>query len=276
MDFLVRCCLAHRGRGGGDAGFADRSRPRNDLGRPPDGFLVNWQVDRLDVTRAGKRVLSFNAIAAREWSRVREGADSQALRMEKTYAVLSAVGPWLSVQGGTFCDCGGAHPTAVLGFYTYDLRKIRPDSGASADLASIFPADVILAALLHNDTIAGVLNDAGVVSPRTLPELLKALAFKTTKFGDCNFSFDDALLSSFAFHHIEGDKVAVRFGLPPEAQVCRGQLTQIEILLPVGDATRSAARCQGRVGAVDGESRRHGRWTDYDLHLLVRPGHGRN
>ena len=242
------------------------------------GFSIAWRTDRLELSDAGKLAMSFKALAEREWSRVREGADNRALRMEKTYAVLSAVGPWLSVQAGTYCDCGGAHPTAVLGVYAYDLRESRVDSGAPANLSSLFPADAILSALLDNDAIRTALKDASLAPPRTLPELIDALAFKTVTVGDCDFVFNDALLSSFALHHIDGDKVAVRFGLLPAAEICRGLTTQIEILLPVTETIRASllAARDGSGGLLmeKAESMAAGRTTAFTFSF--EPGQGRN
>ena len=73
----------------------------------PDGFVVDWRADGFSVTRAGKEVLSIGAIATREWNYLRENARSRALKFDKTDALLSSVGPFLSVQEGSFCDCDG-------------------------------------------------------------------------------------------------------------------------------------------------------------------------
>lgn len=206
-----------------------------------DGFAVDWRADGLDATRAGKLVLSFGAVARREWSEVRARGGGRALTLEKTYAVLSDVGPWLSVQEGSFCDCGGAHPSAGQRVWAYDLRKSQPDRGAPADVSRIFPPNAVLAALLDTEAVAGVLKSMGT-KPRTLPDLLQALAFQTVQVGDCSYFFDRTLLSSFAFRQMKGDRITVRFGLSAAAQVCRGELTQIEIVLPVPEALRASLR----------------------------------
>jgi hypothetical protein len=204
-----------------------------------DGFAVDWGVDRLDVTRDGKPVLSFGAVAARDWTTVRENAPGQELTLEQTYTVLAEVGPWLSVQEGSFCECGGAHPSAMQRFRAYDLRESQPDHGALADLSKIFARDIVLTALLHNELVASALKATGVESPRTLPDLLRELESKTITVGDCSFFFDNTLLSSFAFDRIEGPNVAVRLALSSAAEVCGGALTQIEVLMPVPDALRA-------------------------------------
>jgi hypothetical protein len=48
-------------------------------------------------------------------------APGQSLEFAKSDAVLSAVGPYLSVEEGTFCDCGGAHPMEVERFRAINI-----------------------------------------------------------------------------------------------------------------------------------------------------------
>jgi hypothetical protein len=214
-----------------------------------DGFTVQCYADRLEVTRAGTLVLSFGAVAAREWEEIRKHANGRALTLQMTYTVLSAVGPWLSVEEGVFCDCGGAHPTAILRFHAYDLRESRPERGAPADLSIIFPEDTILSALLRNRSVAATLREAGRPAPSRLADLLSALAFKTFRVGDCSYFFDKDLLSSFAFDHVAGNDAAIYLSLPPAGEICRGELTQLQILLPVpaglSDQLRAATGGRG-------------------------------
>jgi hypothetical protein len=70
--------------------------------------------------------------------------------------------------------------------------------------------------------------------------------------GDCSYLFDKDLLSSFAFHHTDGQMVAIRFGLSHAAEMCRGGLTPIEIVLPVPEALRTDL--EAAAGGVSGPS----------------------
>ena len=67
-------------------------------------------------------------------------------------------------------------------------------------------------ALLADKIVADVLKRNHVVEClRTSTQLVAALEFKSFG-GDDNdeYGFEDYLLSSFAFHYVEGDRVAVR------------------------------------------------------------------
>jgi hypothetical protein len=50
---------------------------------------------------------------------------------------------------------------------------------------------------------------------------------------DGRYYLPDDFLRHFAFHHVEGNKVAVRIGLSHGAEVWRGHLTQMGLLLPI-------------------------------------------
>jgi hypothetical protein len=92
----------------------------------------------VDITGGGRTSdilrLIARAIATREWNYLRENARSRALKFDKTDALLSSVGPFLSVQEGSFCDCGGKHPAAGLHFRAYDLRESQPGVGTPVEL----------------------------------------------------------------------------------------------------------------------------------------------
>jgi hypothetical protein len=80
------------------------------------------------------------------------------MEAEFTYGLLSAVGSYLSLQEGVYCDCGGAHPTAVKRF-----RAIQLDSGAHglpspASLTSIFPQRAVFTALMADSIVAKALG----------------------------------------------------------------------------------------------------------------------
>lgn len=88
-----------------------------------NGFDIDWGSDRLDVlSEKGELVLSFGKIAEQDWQRVRKSAGDRSGSMDRTYSILSLVGPWLSVEEGAYCDCGGAHPSEARKVLAFDLK----------------------------------------------------------------------------------------------------------------------------------------------------------
>jgi hypothetical protein len=209
-----------------------------------DGYDIDWRSDRLDVLNSDKRqlVLSFGSMAERDWQRVRELAGDRSGSMDRTYSVLSAVGPWLSVEEGAYCDCGGAHPSEARKVLAFDLRKGAPNAGELARLNEIFPDKSIMAAMIKTPLVRSALDEAGMSAPDTLKALslqglLENLNMRTVEVDECSFQFRPSLLSSFVFERLDVDSVAVKLALPAASEVCRGQATDIELLLSLVDTT---------------------------------------
>jgi hypothetical protein len=175
--------------------------------------------------------------------------------IDQDYTLMSVVGSIISIQDHYYLGCEQtAHPSGSSRFIAIDLSKptkgvarrpensdyTLPDNAVS--LAEIFPEEDILRALLADSLIKKALaNSEKPDTPRTLAQLLEAFRTEVSVAEDersC-FSVSDELLTRFAFHHIEGDKVAVRLGLSGTA-VCREFLTQIGILLPIPASLKSA------------------------------------
>src|SRR2546423_8529618 len=147
----------------------------------------------------------------------------------------------------TFCE-QAAHPGGETRFVAVDLSKpagVRRGSdetllpGNVAKLTDYFPAGEIHKALMADPIMQKAL--AGK-RPRTLAELLKLIgeAFPTVAEDEKScYMLDTDLLTRFAFHHVEGNKVAVRLGLSG-AGVCRYNLTQVGLLLPIPAALQQA------------------------------------
>jgi hypothetical protein len=49
----------------------------------------------------------------------------------------------------------------------------------------------------------------------------------------CDMELGWNMLDSFAFHHIEGEKVAVRIGLSNVCSAANGMFTQLGLLMPI-------------------------------------------
>ncbi|HXP85872.1 MAG TPA: hypothetical protein VN841_14205 [Bryobacteraceae bacterium] len=202
------------------------------------GFFIEWTSSDLRVSRglaAGATVLSLEAAARTEWKKIAIDSPGQPMQSQTTYRLLSVAGPLLSVEETFYCDCGGAHPSEVKRFRAIDLRQSKPDQAAPLALTSVFPAGDIFAALAADKVVAAALKD-DARKPRSLDELIKALKFQPVPVGDCSFFFGDDLLSSFALYDVQRERAAVRISLSHQAEVCRGQMTQLGILLPIPEA----------------------------------------
>lgn len=197
-------------------------------------FAIRRSSQDLSVSRQGEDalVLSFKAMAQAEWEKIQQDASGQPMQAERTYHVLSAVGPVLSVEQQFDCDCGGAHPSSTKLFRAYDLSKSSVEHPVIAKLTDIFPQDALLSALRSDPLVAGALKDAGP-PPSSLSELLSAIQFKQVQVKECSYSFGADLLTDFAFYSADADYVSVRISLSHAAEVCRGQMTQIGIRLPI-------------------------------------------
>jgi len=193
------------------------------------GFDITWSDDDLQIRgdRSGPP-FSYAAGARSAWEPGEdESGESVACAYETKLRVLSVVGSIISVERSDYAGCPNtAHPSIETRYEAFDASS--PETRVK--LTNYFPAKDILAALLGDGIVKKALAELDVATPGTLDELIAALSEST---GACEYSFTTDLLERFAFHHIEGGKVAVRIGLSHGAEPCRGMLTQIGILLPV-------------------------------------------
>ena len=163
----------------------------------------------------------------------------------RDFELLSIVGSLVSFQDTEYSDCGGAHPTTETRFTAVDLKRegsVVYQYGESVDvdvdrpgkavkLTDYFQESEILKALLADPVISEALKEAGVATP---PKTLAALPEVFAKNGyliNGELSLRPDFLTRFAFHHLEGDMVAVRLNLPSIAFGYRSQ--QLGLLLPV-------------------------------------------
>ena len=225
-------------------------------------YGIDWSSTGLTVTREANPLSVFDAAAEAKaaWSGFVRNANGAPMEAEFTYRLLSAVGPYLSLEEGVYCDCGGAHPTSVKRFRAIDLERSSQRSPSPASLTSIFPERNVLAALLGDPMVAGALG--ALPKPESLAALLQTLEEETVKVKDCEYEFPDDLLSSFAFGDAEDGNVSVQLGLPSAAQVCRGEMIQLGLTLPTPQAIQAWLR--------DAKERRRG------LLLVDSPRDGRS
>jgi len=146
--------------------------------------------------------------------------------------VLSVVGPIVSYElsEGWMCE-GAAHPSGITLYSAVDAAHPCPSAPCAVEqrpsLADLFPDADLVRALKADPIVRRQLPSA--VS-RTTKDLVKELAASNP---ECEYAFQPDLLNRFAFHHVEGNRVAVRIGLSHGCEVARGMLTQLGILLPI-------------------------------------------
>jgi hypothetical protein len=203
-------------------------------------YAIEWSPANLKVTRAANPQSVFDAAADAKtvWSGLVRNSNGAPMEAEFTYGLLSAVGSYLSLEEGVYCDCGGAHPTAVKRF-----RAIQLDSGAHglpspASLTSIFPQRAVFTALMADSIVTKALG--ADTKPESLAGLLQTLQDETAKVKDCEYEFPSDLLSSFAVYDSRDGSVSVRLGLPSAVQVCRGEMIQLGLALPAPEALRAS------------------------------------
>lgn len=90
-------------------------------------------------------------------------------------------------------------------------------------MTDLFPELVLLDALLKDRVVEKSLAGR---KPKTIKELTRMAD------GGCEIGFH-LLNESFAFHHIQDDRVAVRIGLLHGCEVMRGNYTELGITLPM-------------------------------------------
>jgi hypothetical protein len=170
-----------------------------------------------------------------------KGKKEEGCEGEQAVRVLSVVGSIVSYEEfeGISCE-GAAHPSS----YTFYVAVDAAHPGSKPRLTDFFTDADVLRALLADPIVK---RHAPKPSPKTTDALVQALSSENT---ECEYAFSADLLNRFAFHHVEGQKVAVRLGLSHGCEAARGRLTQLGILLPVPPALfapleRASKRAEG-------------------------------
>ena len=208
-----------------------------------------WKVTDSDVTfemtakdlralRGGKEVFGLQSRKADFLSlfKVEKGVDTFGWEASQSFKVLSVVGPWVSYEKSSSGFTGGAHPYARTSYVTEDVTK--PQGAFS--LLDVFPEKDVLAALKADGFVRKHIHDeAAFKAAQTVEALMQSL-----EPGEDCVGFDvgglESVKHSVAFHHVEGDKVAVRIAFGYAAEVCRGQKFVVGVLLPLPAAQRPA------------------------------------
>jgi hypothetical protein len=175
---------------------------------------------------------------------------------ERRFRLLSVVGTVASFEDQYGDDCGGAHPSSETRFTTVDLsrpgevRYAREEDtpmmnvdlsnlGKVVKLTDFFSEQDVLRALLADPVVKRALASLNnPVQPKTLAELPELFAGNFYALGDTGFELRPDFLTRFVLHHVEGDQVAVRIGLPPHSGANSTQHQQIGLLLPIPESLR--------------------------------------
>ena len=197
-----------------------------------------------------------------------------------TYRPLSVVGPLVSLRVSTGgYSPGAAHP------YAHETIEVVDVSGADAkpSLLEYWPERAVVASLRADPWVRRFL-DPDAVAPKgeTLAMLTAALndgrdGVEVDDDDPCRTDawFSEDLARSFAFHHLEGGRVAVRIAVPYATEVCRGTMHEVGLLLPIPDAlrddlARAADRRAGFLARDAGDAPRYSASWETDLRALAR------
>lgn len=224
------------------------------------GFAFAWTDRDLRASSGGRRVWSARTAPEKEARQMSDCTDYSV-----TMTLLSVVGSVASYEETTSWYCtGAAHPSGYTTYVAVDAA--RP--GAPAKLTDWFREQDVREALLADPLVRRALAGAHVrTPPARLDALVRALSEAQT---ECEYSFPEDLLTRFAFHHLEGGKVAVRLGLSHGCEAMRGRLTQIGILLPVPERLRTPLQqaAAGREGFLADRGRTIARDRKTELQLI--------
>jgi hypothetical protein len=257
------------------------------------GYKIRWtsQDLYLDSTNQGRRLWSpfveegfkdFSALYTKVPGRIIEDCT-----YERDLALVSVVGTLISFQDEYSDFCGGAHPSEDYRFLTIDLSQpgefqykhagspplmtVPAESNKKIPrLTDYFNEEDLLAALIADRLIQKAITSSGRKSPpKTLEELNDLLANENYRLGDSGLALSSDFLTRFAFHHIEGNKVAIRLSLSSTATANQSEREQIGLLIPIPERLRMPLRVasERREGFLmrDSEAIAHGKSTTFSF-----------
>jgi hypothetical protein len=197
------------------------------------GYQINWRSDDLEAWRAQDMSQTEPVFSVRknldEYCKdPEEGQFMCAGERRTTVQMTSLVGKYL----GVLETDSGYVPGAAHDWASTDLQTINLDTGKPVKLTDVFPEKDIYQALMNDPVVKKALNGA---KPRNLAELKTAVGRYRSEDG--RFTLE-GLGDNFSFHHVKGDKVAVRVSLPYGVEAWRGNLTQLGLYLPIPEGLR--------------------------------------
>lgn len=175
--------------------------------------------------------------------RVKETLEfAHGVAVEYALQPLAVAGPYLSMAVDEYiAPYPALGPNIARRFATFrvgpGLERIK--------LLALFPERDVVKALLADGLVKRHLRRGP--APTTVAALTARL---DEPGGPYTFSGTPAWVDSFAFHHVKGDRVAVRIALPGGNAVHRTQRTELGIYLPLPRALRATLISADRQGQL--------------------------
>lgn len=201
------------------------------------GFDVAWTERDISARRASDGALVFSArhMADAEWAEMASDPDDEApvTEFERKYRLLSVVGSVVSLEEASYCACGGAHPILWTRFVAYDLARGSAAHPHEVRVTDLVPEAELLRALTADRLVRQAMDSAHVRSFASLAALTERLKLQPVQPADdeCDYSIGESFPTDFALHHLEGGRVAVRFSLSHNVEICRGRMIQVGVLV---------------------------------------------
>lgn len=231
------------------------------------GFEIRWTTRELYAASPAKTANFFEPIVKKEFTdfaeqpfAVREDLNPGADKCEylRFFQVVSIVGTLVTFEDDYAVFCGGAHPTATSRFSTIDLTKSgvmtyesgkdRPadeldlrNLGNGVKLTDYFSEEDILQALLTDSTVKKAIESSkDSQQPTSLTEVAEFFRknYYALRIDDSSLNLRPDFLTRFAFHHVKGNKVAVRIRLSPTSQAEHALRKHLELLLPIPEVLK--------------------------------------
>lgn len=223
--------------------------------QPAPAAPLQWKVSGTDVSfemtagdlralRGGKEVFGLKSREKEFLSTFEEEPDTTGEQEARDtsnweafeqYSVLSVVGPWVSYEQSFSGYTGGAHPYAHTSYALQDVTK----APGTFSLFDVFPEKEVLQALKADPFVRKHISDQeSFDAAKTVEDMLGSL-----EPGDDCVGFHhglDSVKRSVVFHHVEGNKVAVRISFPYDIELCRGNKFVVGILLKIPASLKPA------------------------------------
>lgn len=192
---------------------------------------------------------------------------------------LSKVGPYVSTEIDTNSNCKeSTHPTDSHEFKTVDTNV----GNRRLQLTDLFKKEDVYAALMNDKIIQSALSSVNA-HPKNFEELQKLLSGNEGQGisllqnrpnkEPLDVNLNKNVLSNFAFHHLEGNKIAIRLLPDYGSEAARNQMTQLGIALPIPSRMKDAfvGADKGKNGFLMKDSKQRGKASsnhrDYEVQI---------
>jgi hypothetical protein len=147
--------------------------------------------------------------------------DGDTISISDSYSIVSYAGPYVTLLRNNYEYMhGAAHPNVRRVFEVTDARTRQ-----KVKLTDFYSHQQIFDVLRQDKFIQSSLAQGA--KPKNLAELIASLETS------CEVEFSEQMLASFAFHHVEPGKVAIRIGLPNSCSAANGGFTQLGAFFPI-------------------------------------------